>query len=299
VRPITRDEIAPLEVYAELRDAYRAAVIAHKRDRRLPVGEKVTLVFEDRETLRFQVQEMVWIERISESEKVQDEIDVYNELMPGEDELSATLFIEITDLPEIRPELDRLIGIDEHVALLLGSGTDEESIPARFDPKQFEEDRISAVQYVRFRLQPPQRERFADLAVPARVRIDHPGYRREVALPEPVRHSLVASLRREPAPLLPWDAGRRAAERDEVLAEDERVRVIRPARPRGPGHRVVEPRDPGGALLEGDPELLLALLEALRGAAEEVIREHGRARVQADLGGEGAPARWHVFATAP
>ncbi len=133
MKPLTLDEILDLDRYEEIRDVYRRRVIAHKRDRRIAVGERVGIVFEDRETLRYQVQEMIRIERIRAAEKVQNELDTYNELMPGEDELSATLFIEVPDLKQVRAELDRLIGIDEHVALILGEGHDEETIPARFD----------------------------------------------------------------------------------------------------------------------------------------------------------------------
>jgi hypothetical protein len=111
MRPLQRDEIVDRERYEALRSGYREAVITHKRHRRMAVGDRVTLVFEDRETLRFQVQEMLWVERISEPEKIQHELDVYNELMPADRELSATLFLEITDPGAVRPELDRLVGI--------------------------------------------------------------------------------------------------------------------------------------------------------------------------------------------
>jgi len=118
VRPLALEDIVDLDRYAELRSDYRAAVIDYKRTRRLAVGENITLLFEDRETLRFQIQEMLWVEHISQPEKIQHEIDTYNELMPAERELSATLFIEITEAAEIRPALDRLIGVDEHVELV-------------------------------------------------------------------------------------------------------------------------------------------------------------------------------------
>ena len=89
MRPLAREEVVPLAAYGGLRDAYRRAVIEHKRARRLAVGPNVTLVFEDRETLRFQVQEMLFVERIEEPARVQHELDVYNELMPGAREISA------------------------------------------------------------------------------------------------------------------------------------------------------------------------------------------------------------------
>ncbi len=206
MRPLSLEEIVARDRYAALRPAYRDAIIDHKRNRRLAVGERVTLLFEDRETLRFQVQEMVWVEGIGEPEKIQREIDVYNELMPGDRELSATLFIEITDLAEIRPELERLVGLNEHVALSLGTGRDAEAIPARFDAMQLEQDRISAVQYIRFGLSDSQAHRFADLGVRAAIRIDHPQYRHELEIPTPVRASLVSTLSCDPESLVPSEA---------------------------------------------------------------------------------------------
>ncbi|MEE8508724.1 MAG: DUF3501 family protein, partial [Myxococcota bacterium] len=206
MRPLSLEEIVARDRYAALRPAYRDAIIDHKRNRRLAVGERVTLLFEDRETLRFQVQEMVWVEGIEEPEKIQREIDVYNELMPGDRELSATLFIEITDLAEIRPELERLVGLNEHVALSLGTGRDAEAIPARFDAMQLEQDRISAVQYIRFGLSDSQADRFADLGVRAAIRIDHPQYRHETVIPTPVRASLVSTLSCDPESLVPAEA---------------------------------------------------------------------------------------------
>ena len=202
MRPLRIDEIVPLERYGQLRDAYRERVIAYKRTRRVALGESATLLFEDRETLRFQVQEMLWVERTREPAKVQAEIDVYNELMPGADELSATLFLEIVEAAEIRPTLERLVGLDRHVQLVLGEGPDETLFHARFDRRQLEEERISAVQYLRFPLGAEGCRRLADSSVRARLRVDHPHYRREEEIPPGVRMSLIASLAREPAPLL-------------------------------------------------------------------------------------------------
>jgi len=293
VKPVALDEIASLDRYSSLRDAYRDAVVRHKRDRRIAIGDNVTLVFEDRETLRFQVQEMCWIERISEPDRVQAEIDVYNELVPRANELSATLFIEITDSPSIRTELDRLIGIDEHVTLAVG----DSEVRARFDAKQLEEERISAVQYIRFSLDAEQVRRLGDLDCPAALRIDHPNYEYEAAMPEPLRRSLCIDLAGGPAPLLalgPEDAVGRTA--DEVLEETAVLRVLRPARPRGPGHVLIEPVDPRANLLDAEPELLAEILGAVRRAAADVVRDHGRCRVVTEAGPGTDPPRWHVLA---
>jgi hypothetical protein len=202
VRPLRRFEIVPLDRYGPLRDAYRERVIAYKRTRRVALGEIATLLFEDRETLRFQVQEMLWVERLHEPEKVQTELDVYNELMPGDAELSATLFLEITEAAEIRPTLERLVGLDRTLLLLLGDEPETTRIPAAFDARQLEAGRISAVQYLRFPLAGDARARFVDPDVRARLRVEHPNYRREEEIPPAVRASLIESLAREPRPLL-------------------------------------------------------------------------------------------------
>jgi hypothetical protein len=202
VRPLAASELVGLDRYAALRDAYRRRVVEYKRARRLAVGPSVSLVFEDRETLRFQVQEMIFVERIAKPAQVQHELDVYNELMPGPRALSATLFIEITEAGRIRAELDRLLGLDAHVWLVLGEGRDERRVRASFDRRQLEEDRLSAVHYLRFALSDADAARLADLRVRACLRIDHPHYEAEAELPGAVRASLVATLAKEPPNLL-------------------------------------------------------------------------------------------------
>jgi len=294
MRRLTLDDIVPIETYPALRDAYRDAVIAHKRARRLAIGDNVTLVFEDRETLRFQVHEMAWIERIEDPEKIQHELDVYNELMPGERELSATLFVEITELAKIRPALDRLIGIDEHVVLELGEGSHSESVRARFDPKQMEEDRISAVQYIRFTLDESQAQRFADASVPAHLCIDHPNYPRRAPIAPEARESLARGLTAEPAPLLTPERARSTGESARVLFASERVRAVAPETPGAPGHVVVEPVEPAGSLLDLDPALESELFAAVKRVAGEVVRAHGSCRIHTDLGSDERGVRWHI-----
>jgi hypothetical protein len=295
VRPLVRDEIVPLDEYVGLRPGYRDAVITYKRDRRMPVGDRLTLLFEDRETLRFQVQEMLWVERIGEPDRIQNELDVYNELMPGNGELSATLFIEITDMPEIRPELDRLIGIDEHVALVLGSDDDGDAALARFDEKQMEEGRISAVHYLRFHLTPGQVARLSDPGVRARIRVAHPNYRAESDLAPSLRESLCRGLDAEPAPLLERDTTRSAPSQDSVLREGERVRVVRPAGA-GADHVVVEPIAEISSLLAANPQLLAELMLTVQAVATELAGARGGCRVRTDVGGSETRLRWHVHA---
>jgi hypothetical protein len=191
VKHLTAEDLLDLTGYEQTREEFRGRVIAHKTDRRVGVGPSLTFVFEDRLTVRFQLQEILRTERTVLPEKIQGELDAYNELIPGEHELSATLMIEIPDPAKVRPMLDRLIGIDEHVALEV----DGRAVRASFDPKQFEEERISAVQYVRFPLGPELGARFADPSVPAVLRVDHLEYQHVTSLEGNARASLARDLK--------------------------------------------------------------------------------------------------------
>jgi len=282
-----------LGAYASLRPEYRRRLIEYKRGRRLAVGERVSLLFEDRETLRFQVQEMLLVERISDPEKVQHELDVYNELVPGDGELSATLFIEVGEAAQIRAELDRLIGIDEHLLLIVGDGASTQAIRADFDPRQRETDRISAVQYIRFALPEEALARFCDPAVPARIRIDHPAYEEETEIPADVRASLIATLTREPQPLLPV-APTASRAPDEIEFETPNVRVLRVGG--SPERWIVEPNT-ACSLLEAGPELLAELTIALQRAVARLAERRGAVRVEAVKLARDLPLRWQLTAT--
>ena len=191
MKGIQNEEILDASAYAGVREAFRAQIIKYKQSRRVAVGPSLTFLFENRRTVRWQIQEMVYVERIVDREAVAAEVEVYNELIPGPAELSATLMVEIPDSTRIRPELDRLIGIDEHVFLEVGA----EQVRATFDAKQFEADRISAVQYVRFSLGPDLAARFADPGVTVALRVEHPAYRARVELERDLRDSLAQDLR--------------------------------------------------------------------------------------------------------
>jgi hypothetical protein len=183
-------DLLDLVAYEKTRERERARVIELKRPRRIAVGPELTFIFENRDTVWFQVQEMMRTERLVESEQIQAELDVYNELIPAEHGLSATLMIEITASDRIRETLDRLIGIDEQVFLEVGS----HRVQAAFDPKQFEQDRISAVQYVRFPLGPGPAAAFRDPAQPVWLRVDHPRYQHRVPIEGDSRASLARDL---------------------------------------------------------------------------------------------------------
>jgi len=289
VKPLSADEVWDLAGYESQRDAFRSAVIALKKIRRVAVGERVTLVFENRSTLLFQVQEMLRVERLADPRAIQQELDVYNELVPDEGELSATLFIEITDLTQVRPELDRLIGIDEHVWLELGG----QAIRARFDERQLEEERISAVHYLRFRLDAAARAALADAATPARLRLDHPACRAEAVLPPATRESLLEDLSGSAATLLARPPADGAAH-DELIFRQGAARAVRPAHPRTPGHVVVEPAEGAPTLLDASPELLADCQVAVQRAVRELCQRHGSCRVESAASPD-EPLRYHVL----
>jgi hypothetical protein len=190
MRKLTRADIRGPKLYAAIRDDLRKQVIAIKRLRRVSVGPLVSIVFENRATMIAQVEEMCRAEQIEEPDKIQAEIDVYNQILPDDGQLGATLLIEITDEAQIQPTLERLIGLQDHVWLILGG----ERIRAEFDPEQFAADRLAAVQYLRFTLPPEAQKalRIADTAVA--IAIDHPNYRHEAHLAEASRASLAEDI---------------------------------------------------------------------------------------------------------
>src|ERR687892_252479 len=146
MKKVAMDDIMGFAAYEQVREKFRQRIIELKQRRRVPVGDKVTLLFENRDTVIFQIQEMMRAERIADLDKIREEIDVYNELIPEPGALSATLFLEIEDQVRLREELLKFLGIDETVYLKVGN----HSIHARFEEGRSKEDKISAVQYVRF-----------------------------------------------------------------------------------------------------------------------------------------------------
>lgn len=186
VRPITRRDIKGPALYGPIRDDYRHRVIELKRPRRVLIGDRVSLVFENRHTLTLQIEEMCRAENLTRDDQIEAEIAVYNEMMPTESSLSATLFIELPQDADPYVALKQLVGLDEHVVLHVGP----HAIRAAFEPGRSTEDKISAVQYTRFPL--PDAAHAALLAPGTQlvVEIDHPNYRHRVECPEAMRASL-------------------------------------------------------------------------------------------------------------
>jgi len=185
-RPITRADIKGPKLYAPIREDFRNRVMELKRPRRVIAGDRVSLVFENRHTLLFQIEEMCRAEGISSDEGIQAEIDVYNALMPDAGSLSATLFIELPQDADAYVELRKLVGLDEHVVLHIG----DQAVRAAFEPGRSTEDKISAVQYVRFPLDAAAKAALLAPGTAMALEIDHPNYRERVALGEETRASL-------------------------------------------------------------------------------------------------------------
>ena len=191
MKPLSVDDLQNLHEYELGRPEYRGRVMELKRRRRSPLGPLMTVVFENRDTVRFQVQEMLRVERIVQPDKVQHEIDTYNELLPAGGQVAATLFIEITDPSRVQSVLDGFVGLEEpgHLTLRIGST----ACPALFAPGQSREDRISAVHYIRFAAGEEGRKALASGATAA-LEVQHGEYRAKQALPEPTVLELIADL---------------------------------------------------------------------------------------------------------
>jgi len=192
---LSLDDIADLRAYERERDDYRRQVIELKQRRRVAVGPIVSLVFENRETMRSQIQEMARAEKMVSDEQIQKELDVYNALIPEPGELSATLFIELTGEDALRDWLPRLVGIEHAVVLRLpGDGPVVRAVPEAAHEEALTRPEITAsVHYIRFTLVPDQVARFA--AGPVTLAVDHPEYRAESVLSEIVRSELLTDLR--------------------------------------------------------------------------------------------------------
>ena len=190
---ITRDSLLTLEAYARERPSFRARAVAHKRARTVHLGEHVTLMFEDELTVRYHIQEMLRIEKMFEEAGIQDELDVYNPLIPDGSNLKATMLIEYEDVDERQKALAQLKGIENRVWLRVGELPEVHAI-ADEDLERANPQKTSSVHFLRFELSPPMVNGFRSSANVA-IGIDHPAYRAEVAsLAEPVRSALQADL---------------------------------------------------------------------------------------------------------
>jgi len=190
--PIAPDEILNLYEYEKVREARRQAVIALKAERRVPVGRYLSFVFENRETVWYQIQEMIRAERIVDEARIAEEVAVYNALLPRPGALAATMFIEIEDAGRIKPVLDDLLGIDtrDYVRLEIGPHV----VVGAFESGHSDEElgKLSAVHFVRFAVPPAARRTFADTDVV--LVVDHPNERARASLTAATRRRLAEDL---------------------------------------------------------------------------------------------------------
>lgn len=190
---LSRDDLYSLERYAEIRKDYRAKVMEHKQNRRLPIGPHATLYFEDRLTMQYQVQEMLRIERIFEAEGIQEELDTYNPLIPDGSNWKATFMMEYSDPAERQVELARLLGVEKHVWMQVADLPRVTPI-ADEDLDREDEEKTSSVHFLRFELSPAMVEAVKQGA-PISAGIDHPNYTHRVEpIPRNVRDALAQDL---------------------------------------------------------------------------------------------------------
>lgn len=191
-------DIADLRAYERERADFRTRIIELKKRRRVHIGPIVTLLFENRDTVRFQIQEMARVEKIISDEGIQAELDVYNPLIPEAGQLSATLFVELTSEDELREWLPKLVGIERAISLRLGEGEDAvvvPCIPEEAHEAQLTREEITAsVHYIRFELSAPQQDLLASDA-PAQLEVDLDTYRHSEQLAAATRQELLADVR--------------------------------------------------------------------------------------------------------
>ena len=190
---LSRDSLMTLEAYAKARKDFRAKVLAHKKNRTVGLGDHVTLIFEDELTVRYQVQEMLRVERIFEEQGIQDELDAYNPLIPDGRNLKATMMIEYEDEAERRVALSRLKGVESKTWIRV-EGCERVFAIADEDLERETEEKTSSVHFLRFELT-AEMAGAMKYGVTVAVGIDHPYYSAALdPIPAPMRASLAADL---------------------------------------------------------------------------------------------------------
>jgi hypothetical protein len=198
MRRLTLDDIADARAYERERAQFRDRVIALKKKRRVAVGPFVTLVFENRDTIRFQIQEMARVEKLYSDEAILHELDTYNPLIPDPGTLSATLFVELTSKDDLMEWLPKLVGIETALELRLADGIAvRNEVDEEHADQLTREDVTASVHYVRFRLTPEQVDAFS--SGPVELAILHPNYEHVTALSDDTRAELARDLSAEGA----------------------------------------------------------------------------------------------------
>jgi hypothetical protein len=193
MRKLTVEDIVDLRAYERERVEFRQRIIELKRTRRVALGPILTVLFENTETMRWQVQEMSRAERMLRDEQIAHEVETYNELIPDAGELSGTLFLELTSDDALREWLPKLVRIEFHVGFELPDGSRVMGRPSDADEERLtRDDTTAAVHYLRFTFAPEQVAGFEK--GPVKVVVDHPEYEHETTLDETQHASLAADL---------------------------------------------------------------------------------------------------------
>lgn len=193
---VTRLDLSALildrRAYHPFRTGRRAAITPIKRARRVPVGDKLMFEFENEQTLAYQVQEMLYAENIASEIAAQHELDTYARLLPTENSVCATMFVELTDPATVREDLDQLDGVHQAIHLEIGDMViPAEDVPP---PDEGESERTYSVHFLRFVINAHARALLADLTVPAALTVDHPRYQASGRLRAEVREQLLTDL---------------------------------------------------------------------------------------------------------
>ena len=186
------EDLLSLEAYHKQRAEFRARVLAHKRLRQVAVGPNLTLYFEDRLTMQYQVQEMLRAERIFESEGVAEELAAYNPLIPDGTNLKATMMLEYPDVAERRAALEKLGGIEHRVYVEIAT-LDRAPAHADEDLPRSNDAKTAAVHFLRFELNPAMRKQLKS-GGPLKIGVEHPHYTHDVVVPADVARTLAADL---------------------------------------------------------------------------------------------------------
>lgn len=193
-RKLTLADISDVRAYERERSEFRAAVMETKRRRRISFGTIIALMFENRDTMRLQVQEMARVEKLITDDAIQLEIDTYNSMIPDPGQLCATLFLELTSDDQMREWLPKLLGIERAFVIVLPNGERVRSITDERHAAQLTREEVTAaVHYIRFEFTPEQVDSFSSGAV--RIDIDHPDYLESVGLGDSTQAELLSDLR--------------------------------------------------------------------------------------------------------
>jgi hypothetical protein len=192
MKSLAADTLMNIIEYEKVRQTYRQDIIAYKKNRRISLGPNVMLTFENEKTLTFQIQEIMRAERLVHDEQIQEEVDVYNTIMPPENGLSATLFIEVVEEAKIRPVLNKFIGLTDRQSLYLD--INGEKIYAEFEQGREEENKISSVHYVQFQFSSEQKNNFTDSESKTKLGIDYKDYKYTETVPDGLQRSLCEDL---------------------------------------------------------------------------------------------------------